>query len=49
MAKQEQKLFRLSQAGHELGWHPITVRGWIKAGRIQAVRVGREVRIPLSA
>jgi putative resolvase len=46
MAKQEQKLFRLSQAAHELGLHPITVRRWIKAGRIQAVQVGREVRIP---
>jgi excisionase family DNA binding protein len=46
MAKQEQKLFRLSQAAHELGLHPITVRRWIKAGRIQAIQVGREVRIP---
>jgi putative resolvase len=34
MAKQEQKLFRLSQAAHELGLHPMTVRRWIKAGRI---------------
>jgi putative resolvase len=46
MAKQEQKLFRLSQAAHELGLHPITVRRWIKSGRIQVIRVGREVRIP---
>jgi putative resolvase len=46
MAKQEQKLFRLSQAAHELGLHPMTVRRWIKAGRIQAIQVGREVRIP---
>jgi excisionase family DNA binding protein len=46
MAKQEQKLFRLSQAAHELGLHPITVRRWIKAGRIQVIQVGREVRIP---
>ncbi len=49
MAKQEQKLFRLSRAAHELGLHPITVRRWIKAGRIQAVQVGREVRIPRAA
>jgi putative resolvase len=46
MARQEQKLFRLSAAAHELGLHPITVRRWIKAGRIRAVQVGREVRIP---
>ncbi|MFL5624997.1 MAG: IS607 family transposase [Ktedonobacteraceae bacterium] len=48
MAKQEQKLFRLSAAARELGLQPITVRRWIKAGRIQAVQVGREVRIPRS-
>src|SRR2546427_8055686 len=47
-AKQEQKLFRLSQAAHELGLHPITVRRWIKAGRIGVVQVGREVRVPRS-
>src|SRR5437764_8220061 len=45
-AKQEQKLFRLSKAAHELGLHPITVRRWIKAGRIGVIQVGREVRIP---
>src|SRR2546430_16961102 len=47
-AKQEQKLFRLSQAAHELGLHPITVRRWIKAGRLGGIQVGREVRIPRS-
>jgi putative resolvase len=46
MAKREPKLLRLSAAAHELGLHPITVRRWIKAGRIQVIPVGREVRIP---
>ena len=46
MAKREPKLLRISSAAHELGLHPITVRRWIKAGRIQAVPMGREVRIP---
>ncbi len=46
MAKREQKLFRIGAAAHELGLHPITVRRWIKSGRIQAVPMGREVRIP---
>jgi len=46
MAKREPKLLRLSTAAHELGLHPITVRRWIKAGRIQVVPMGREVRIP---
>jgi len=48
MAKQAQKLLRVGAAAHELGLHPITVRRWIKAGRIQVVQVGREVRIPRS-
>jgi len=48
MAKQAQKLLRVSVAAHELGLHPITVRRWIKAGRIQVVQVGREVRVPRS-
>jgi putative resolvase len=46
MARREPKLLRLSAAAHELGLHPITVRRWIKAGRIQVVPMGREVRIP---
>jgi putative resolvase len=46
MAKREPKLLRLSAAAHELGLHPMTVRRWIKAGRIQVIPVGREVRIP---
>ncbi len=45
MAKREQKLLRIGAAAHELGLHPITVRRWIKAGRIQVVQMGREVRV----
>src|SRR5258708_39317568 len=48
MAKREPKLLRLRLAAHELGLHPMTVRRWIKAGRIQVIPVGREVRIPRS-
>jgi len=48
MARQEQKLFRVGAAAHELGLHPMTVRRWIKAGRLQVVQVGREVRVPRS-
>ena len=46
MVKREQKLLRIGAAAHELGLHPITVRRWIKSGRIQAVQMGREVRVP---
>jgi putative resolvase len=48
MGMQGQKLLRVGAAAHELGLHPMTVRRWIKAGRIQAVQVGREVRVPRS-
>src|SRR3984893_15548062 len=48
MAKQAQKLFRVGAAAHELGLHAMTVRRWNKAGRIQVVQIGREMRIPRS-
>lgn len=37
---------RVGAAAHELGLHLMTVRRWIKAGRIQVVQVGRELRVP---
>jgi excisionase family DNA binding protein len=46
MAKPGQELLRVGAAAHELGLHPMTVRRWIKAGRIQVVQVGREMRVP---
>lgn len=43
---EEPKLLRVSRAAHELGLHPLTVRKWIKAGKIHAIRIGNEARIP---
>lgn len=48
MVKREQKLLRIGAAAHELGLYPITIRRWIKAGRIQVIQIGREVRVPRS-
>jgi excisionase family DNA binding protein len=48
MKAEEPKLLRVSRAAHELGLHPLTVRKWIKAGKITAIRVGNEARIPRS-
>ena len=48
MKAEQPKLLRVSRAAHELGLHPLTVRKWIKAGKIAAIRVGNEARIPRS-
>jgi putative resolvase len=42
----EPKMLRVHIAARELGLHPLTVRRWIKQGKLQAVRVGQEARIP---
>jgi putative resolvase len=42
------KMLRVHVVAHELGLHPFTVRRWIKEGKIQAVKVGLEARIPRS-
>jgi len=41
-------LVRVGVAARYLGLHPMTVRRWIAAGKIQAVQIGREARIPMS-
>jgi putative resolvase len=46
MKQDEPKLLRVSKAAHELGLHPFTVRKWIKQGKIQAIWVGQEARVP---
>ncbi len=48
MKHDEPKLLWVSKAAHELGLHPFTVRKWIKQGKIHAVWVGQEARVPRS-
>jgi putative resolvase len=48
MKQDEPKLLRISKAAHQLGLHPFTVRKWIKQGKIQAIRIGQEARVPRS-
>jgi putative resolvase len=48
MKQDEPKLLRISKAAHELGLHPFTVRKWIRQGKIQAIWVGQEARVPRS-
>jgi putative resolvase len=46
MRKSDRKYLRVGKAAEELGLHPITIRRWIKQGKIEAVRVGIEARVP---
>src|SRR5713226_7118762 len=48
MKQDEPKLLRISKAAHELGLHPFTLRKWIKQGKIQAICIGQEARVPRS-
>jgi putative resolvase len=46
MRKSDREYLQVGKAAEELGVHPITIGGWMKMGKIQAVRVGSEARIP---
>lgn len=48
MKQEEPKLLRISKVAYELGLSTKTVRRWVKQEKIQAVRVGKEARIPRS-
>jgi putative resolvase len=41
-------LLRVGVVAKRLGLHPMTVRRWLKIGKIKAVQIGREARIPLA-
>ncbi len=38
-------MFSVEQVADRLGLHPRTVRGYIRAGRLRAVRIGKQYRI----
>ena len=40
------KMYRTGKAAEMLGVHKVTVIRWIKEGKIKAIRIGREFRVP---
>jgi putative resolvase len=44
----DRKYLRVGKAAEELGLHPITIRRWMNLGKLAAVRVRIEARIPRS-
>jgi excisionase family DNA binding protein len=47
MKKEPERLLRVGVAAKRLGLNPFTVRRWIREGKIQVMRVGKEARIPV--
>jgi excisionase family DNA binding protein len=40
------KLYTVEEAASFLSIHPVTLRIWLRTGKIKGVKVGREWRIP---
>jgi putative resolvase len=41
-------MLRSGEVAKRLGLHPLTVRRWVKQGKIAGVQIGREARIPIT-
>jgi putative resolvase len=48
MRTEKTRLLRSGEVAKRLGLHPLTVRRWVKEGKIAAVQLGREARIPIT-
>jgi len=48
MRTEKTRLLRSGEVARRLGLHPLTVRRWVKEGKIAAIPIGREARIPIT-
>ena len=48
MRTEKTRMLRSGEVVKRLGLHPLTVRRWMKEGKIAAVQIGREARIPIT-
>src|SRR5258708_30701016 len=48
MRTEKSRLLRSGEVAKRLGLHPLTVRRWVKEGKIAAIPIGREARIPIT-
>src|SRR5258707_4119139 len=48
MRRKKTRLLRSGEVAKRLGLHPLTVRRWVKEGKISAIPIGREARIPIT-
>src|SRR6266481_10130678 len=48
MRTEKTRMLRSGEVAKRLGLHALTVRRWVKEGKIAAVQIGREARIPIT-
>lgn len=48
MRTEKTRMLRSGEVAKRLGLHPLTVRRWVKEGKIAGVPIGRETRIPIT-
>src|SRR6266436_6163408 len=48
MRTEKTRMLRSGEVAKRLGLHPLTVRRWVKEGKITAIPIGREARIPIT-
>src|SRR6266571_8548186 len=48
MRTEKTRFLRSGEVAKRLGLHPLTVRRWVKEGKIAAIPIGREARIPIT-